>query len=73
MSIEAETTADIKVPPQPPFQQMGNITLDAKIAIIAPVKLTISRPTNQPFTVPIQKVNLQLEFNPQATAKLKYY
>ena len=71
MSVVAETTADIKVPPQPAVQQMEEIILYAQVGIT--VKLTISQPTNQAFIIPKQNVDLQFQFNPQATAKLKYY
>ena len=48
------------------------ITLDAEIAIVArvPVKVTILWKTNWPFSIPVQKVDLQLKINPQ---ELKYY
>ena len=48
------------------------ITLDAEIAVTArvPVKVTILRQTNRPFSIPVQKVELQLKANPQ---QLKFY
>ena len=59
--------------PQPVHHQMvEEITLDAEIAVTArvPVKVTILRQTNRPFSIPVQKVELQLKANPQ---ELKFY
>ena len=75
-SIEAEIISEINLPPQsefPTFQEIEGITLDAEIEINVrvPVKVTVLRQTNRPFSLPVQKIDLLL--NPQATTKLKYY
>ena len=79
-SIEAEIAAEINLPPQPAYHRMleehqlvEGITLNAEIVIVArtPVKVTVLRQTNRPFSIPVQKIDLQL--NPQATTMLKYF
>ena len=72
-SIEAEIAAEINLLPQPEHHQIvEEITLDAEIAITArvPVKVTILRQTNRPFSIPVQKIELQLMVHPQ---ELKFY
>ena len=71
-SVEGEIAAEINLSPQPAHHQMEAGTLHAEITIVArvPVKVTISQETNQPFSIPVQKVDLQLKVNPQ---ELKYY
>ena len=73
-SVEVEIAAEINLLPQPEHQQTEEkITLDAEITITArvPVKVTLQRQTNRPFSLPAQTIDLQL--NPQATTMLKYY
>ena len=75
-SIEAEIIAEINLPPQPAFttsQQIEVLTIDAEIEINVrvPLKVTLLRQTDHPFSLPVQKIDLHL--NPQATTKLKYY